>query len=281
MNRAASNKRTSDISSKFEKNVDAAEQQLKAQTVGLVSHEDFKRVWSQTVASAKEEEEAQAALAVPQPKKLKVQKSKLSFAEDEDEEEEVVTVPKKSLKDPTVNTAFLPDRERDEEEAKAREILKQQWLKEQEKIKQEKLDVTYSYWDGSGHRRTAVVTKGTTIGQFLYIVIQEFSRELRGVSVDNLLFIKEDLILPHQYSFYDLIATKARGKSGPLFNWDVHDDVRLTIDASKEKDESHAAKVVERRWYEKNKHIFPASRWEVFDPSIKRDKYTIHGDEVN
>jgi hypothetical protein len=34
-------------------------------------------------------------------------------------------------------------------------------------------------------------------------------------------------------------------------------------DASKEKDESHAGKVVERHWYDKNKHIFPASRWEV------------------
>jgi len=42
--------------------------------------------------------------------------------------------------------------------------------------------------------------------------------------------------------------------------------------------QSHAAKVVERRWYERNKHIFPASRWEIFDPAIKRDRYTIHGD---
>lgn len=56
---------------------------------------------------------------------------------------------------------------------------------------------------------------------------------------------------------------KARGKSGPLFNFDVHDDVRLLADATKEKDESHAGKVVERSYYQRNKHIFPASRWEV------------------
>jgi protein FAM50 len=24
--------------------------------------------------------------------------------------------------------------------------------------------------------------------------------------------------------------------------------------------------IVERHWYERNKHIFPASRWEIFDP---------------
>ena len=67
--------------------------------------------------------------------------------------------------------------------------------------------------------------------------------------------------LIQHYSFYDLIITKAKGKSGPLWNWDVHDDVRVLSDATKEKDESHAAKVVERRWYERNKHIFPASRY--------------------
>lgn len=65
------------------------------------------------------------------------------------------------------------------------------------------------------------------------------------------------------YTFYDFIINKARGKSGPLFNFDVHDDVRLLADATKEKDESHAGKVVERSYYQRNKHIFPASRWEV------------------
>ena len=39
--------------------------------------------------------------------------------------------------------------------------------------------------------------------------------------------LQEDLIIPHSYSFYDLIVTKARGKSGPLFHFDVHDDVRV------------------------------------------------------
>lgn len=42
------------------------------------------------------------------------------------------------------------------------------------------------------------------------------------------------------------------------------DDVRLNaVDSRIEKDESHPGKIVERRWYERNKHIFPASRWEV------------------
>lgn len=33
--------------------------------------------------------------------------------------------------------------------------------------------------------------------------------------------------------------------------------------------------MVLRSWYEKNKHIFPASRWEPYDPEKKWDKYTV------
>ena len=78
---------------------------------------------------------------------------------------------------------------------------------------------------------------------------------------DRLLFIQN-------HTFYDFIVNKARGKSGPLFNFDVHDDVRMLADATVEKDESHAGKVVERSWYQRNKHIFPASRWEVSSKAI-------------
>jgi hypothetical protein len=42
---------------------------------------------------------------------------------------------------------------------------------------------------------------------------------------------------PQHYTFYDFIVNKARGKSGPLFNFDVHDDVRMIADATIEKDE--------------------------------------------
>ncbi|KAJ4432891.1 hypothetical protein ANN_21530 [Periplaneta americana] len=73
----------------------------------------------------------------------------------------------------------------------------------------------------------------------------------------------------------DLQKKNARGKSGPLFTFDVHDDVRLVNDASVEKEESHAGKVLLRSWYERNKHIFPASRWEPYDPTKSYDKYTV------
>lgn len=186
------------------------------------------------------------------------------------------------MKNPDVDTSFLPDRQREEEENLLREQLRQEWVEKQEKLKNEDIEITFSYWDGSGHRRCVNMKKGNTIYQFLQksleLLRKEF-QELKTVTTDQLMYIKEDLIIPHQYSFYDFIVTKARGKSGPLFSFDVHDDVRLVSDATVERDESHAGKVLLRSWYERNKHIFPASRWESYDPNKNYDKYTI-GDRV-
>ncbi|XP_020831273.1 protein FAM50A isoform X3 [Phascolarctos cinereus] len=194
--------------------------------------------------------------------------------------EEIPSKKRKLGKNPDVDTSFLPDRDREEEENRLREELRQEWEAKQEKIKSEEIGITFSYWDGSGHQRTVKMKKGNTMQQFLQkaleILRKDFS-ELRSAGVEQLMYIKEDLIIPHHHSFYYFIITKARGKSGPLFNFDVHDDVRLLSDATVEKDESHAGKVVLRRWYEKNKHIFPASRWEPYDPEKKWDKYTVRG----
>lgn len=98
------------------------------------------------------------------------------------------------------------------------------------------------------------VRKGDKIGDFLRSVQQQLApefREVRTTSVENLLYVKEDLIIPHvrqfwykylqlvmviiakylltnckknsfmivevqQHSFYELIVNKARGKSGPV-----------------------------------------------------------------
>lgn len=36
-----------------------------------------------------------------------------------------------------------------------------------------------------------------------------------------------------------------------------------------------AGKVCARHWYDKSKHIFPASRWEVYDPEKDYSNYTV------
>ena len=53
--------------------------------------------------------------------------------------------------------------------------------------------------------------------------------------------------------------------------------MRELADATVEKMETHAGKVMERRFYDKNKNFFPYNRYEIFDPTKKyaADKYTI------
>ncbi|ADV22504.1 protein FAM50 [Cryptococcus gattii E566] len=263
-------------------------------TVGLVTLSDFKKTKGdleeqQRKLAAQVQLEKTASAAKIKKARKKERTSKLSFADEEDgNEDEISTggakrsrenegdahVRKKFMKNPEVDTSFLPDRNRELQEAEERERLRKEWLAQQEQIKAESIEITYSYWDGSGHRKTVECKKGDDIATFLSKCRQQFP-ELRGTSVENLMYIKEDLIIPHHYTFYDFIINKARGKSGPLFNFDVHDDVRLIQDATVEKDESHAGKVVERSWYNRFKHIFPASRWEVYDPDKNYGSYRI------
>jgi protein FAM50 len=210
------------------------------------------------------------------------------------------------------------------------------WKAEQEKLKSEPLEITYSYFDGSGHRKKITVTKGTTIMGFLEAMRRDLKGEypalrgalppprlcpglrlaiLAGCAPDNLLYVKEDLILPHHMTFWDFIVTKvgpspwqketkplaaltsppasppasppplfpkARGKSGPLFAFDVHAAERKYTEVNgrqvlEQAVESHPGKVsgggaalprsypcppqvVERAWYERNKMDFPTSR---------------------
>lgn len=208
------------------------------------------------------------------------QETKEQNEQDEEKDELDYEPPSKRKlgKNPDVDTSFLPDREREEEEKRIREELRMEWVQKQQQLKNEDIEITFSYWDGSGHRKVVRMKKGNSIYQFLQKCMELLRKdfyELRAVTADQLMYVKEDLIIPHHYTFYDFIVTKARGKSGPLFAYDAREDVRLTNDASIEKEESHAGKVLLRSWYERNKHIFPASRWEPYDPARSYERYTV------
>jgi len=263
---------------------DFLEEEFKKQTVGLVSAEEFKAkrkaIDEIILNQSKNGKEGKMRL------QRKVQTKKLSFQDDEDADElgsgsdgddDEKPFSKGSFgKDPSVNTSFLYDARREADMQRKKQDLIKEYHGDQEKSKKEKLEVTYSYWDGSGHRRNTVVDKGFTIGQFLAKSKKELEKtdfpELRTTTLDSLMYVKEDLIVPHNITFYDLIKERARGKSGPLFNFGAIEEIG--VGGKKiEKDESHAGKIVDRKWYERNKHIFPASRWEQYDKSKQYDAY--------
>lgn len=60
--------------------------------------------------------------------------------------------------------------------------------------------------------------------------------------MSHLLYVKEDYIIPHHICFHDLIRKRAKGKSGPLFDFGVHEDVRMHSDHRIQNSESHAGR---------------------------------------
>lgn len=130
-------------------------------------------------------------------------------------------------------------------------------------------------------------------------------REWARVGVDDLMLVRGDIIVPHHYDFYYFLVNKTVGFNGPLFPYSAQPKAPSGASASADPSSSSSTpteaargdrapsrsgaplegadedptltKVVDRRWYERNKHIFPASTWEEFDPGkdyakgIRRD----------
>ena len=132
------------------------------------------------------------------------------------------TIPKpkriKFGKDPSVNTSFLPDREREEQERIQREKEREEWLKKQEEIKAETVDLQFAYYDGLSHLGTVTIKKGEPIFNFIDRAKQQFAA-IRDIATEGLLFAKDDIIIPHEMSLYYFAAHNVQGKYGPLFEF--------------------------------------------------------------
>ncbi|SBT36330.1 XAP-5 DNA binding protein, putative [Plasmodium ovale wallikeri] len=145
---------------------------------------------------------------------------------------------KKVMKDPTVNTSFLKDKDRDEKIEKKKKELRDLYFKLENDQKEKVIEITYSYYDGYGHRRKISVKQKTTIGQFINKCVDKLKNEfihLRSASCETLMFVKEDIILPNYLTFYELIKNKAQGKTGPLFAFDAVENLSGITDIRREK----------------------------------------------
>jgi len=120
------------------------------------------------------------------------------------------------------------------------------------------------------------------------------------ISIDDLMLVRGGIILPPHYDFYYFMVNKSIGFNGRIFDFSSEPTVATpppppeeeeeveaynplsSAKAKKEKDQGPQlpneelegfgddptlTKVVDRRWFEKNKHIYPASLWEEFDAS--------------
>ncbi|TGZ84034.1 XAP5-domain-containing protein [Ascodesmis nigricans] len=197
-------------------------------------------------------------------------------------------------------------------EAQERELLRREFLQLQEKIKNEDITIPFVFYDGTNvpppNNEPVTIKKGSPVWLFL-----ERARRVSGrrewlrVSVDDLLLVRGDLIIPHHYEFYYFIANRTVGPNGILFDYPSpldpnnnandsnnpsNEEEKSSGDASRDKtaadsnktegtkqqarrqlghqngrEDPTLTKVVDRRWYERNKHIFPASIWTEYDPN--------------
>ncbi|KAL3821916.1 hypothetical protein ACHAXA_008450 [Cyclostephanos tholiformis] len=116
-----------------------------------------------------------------------------------------------------------------------------EWLDKQHRIKMEMLEIT-SHWE---------CCKGDMVKHCLKLGDDKCIKQR---------IVKEDLIIPQDILFYDIIAMCAWGILGPLFNFYIYNNVCIgAVYVHIKKDKSHLGKVVEWQWYDRNKHIFPMS----------------------
>ncbi|KAI1413862.1 XAP5-domain-containing protein [Hypoxylon sp. FL1857] len=189
-------------------------------------------------------------------------------------------------------------------EAAEREALRREFLARQEAVKVTEIAIPFVFYDGTDIPGGIVrVKKGDFVWVFLDksrkvgadLGVGEKAnarREWARVGVDDLMMVRGNIIIPHHYDFMFFIMNKAVGPTGkllfdylaevpkqtpsqrtenklddgsyqPIKSARTQQDVRELEGAS---DDPTFTKVVDRRWYERNKHIYPASVWQEFDP---------------
>lgn len=200
-----------------------------------------------------------------------------------------------------------------EAEALARDTLRKEFLIMQEAVKNTDILIPFVFYDGTSIPAGAVkVKKGDHVWLFLdrcrkvgaemgvrgangpSKAKKDNRREWARVSVDDLMLVKGDIIVPHvssprfslvnvsplifaqHYEFYYFIANRVPSLSragGLLFDYSSKPPVADSTNPAPSDDQLEGAdkdfsetKVVDRRWYEKNKHIYPASLWHEYEP---------------
>ncbi|KAK5955707.1 hypothetical protein OHC33_003348 [Knufia fluminis] len=196
-------------------------------------------------------------------------------------------------------------------EAAERERLRAEFIQVQEQVRNSEIAIPFVFYDGSNlPGGTVKVKKGEHIWLFLERcrklgaemgVSSEGSVEGGGskqrvegkkswarIGVDDLMLVRGDTIVPHHYEFYYFIANKVVDPNRPgqlLLDYSGtavlkrdKEDQPLLRKAKDEKVEGHDdvpayTKVVDRRWYEKNKHIYPASLWREYKTGKEHDEH--------
>ncbi|KAF2239891.1 hypothetical protein EV356DRAFT_511200 [Viridothelium virens] len=315
--------------SRFKTQNATTEDILKSQTVGLVKLEDFRKRRAE-VLDPQSGSDISTRETTPQPKKKPKKPSAkplLSFDTDESNADGSIADPvpansepadaSASLKRPWPNTSSRPapknmTKSALAREARIREELRREYLAVQEIVKATEVVIPFVFYEGANKPGGAIkMKKGEQISLFLdrarKVGIrsgQDNSAEKKDsirkgwarMSMDELMLVRGDMIVPHHYDLYHFIINKSEGYYGALFDFSAEPTAASPSRASTTAEPSYQAlllrpgekktresttvpdaelegasddpnltKVVDRNWYTKNKHIYPASSWREFE----------------
>ncbi|ATY66575.1 XAP5 domain-containing [Cordyceps militaris] len=191
-------------------------------------------------------------------------------------------------------------------EAAEREALRREFLTLQEAVKGTEFAIPFVFYDGANTPGGIVrMKKGDFVWVFLdksrkvgaELGVGEQANATRAwarVGVDDLMIVRGTVIVPHHYDFYYFIINKSVGPGGKrLFDYSADaperpdpaaEPLRVGLSTAAEAklvkgapdiatlegadEDPLETKVVDRRWYERNKHIYPASTWQDFDADM-------------
>jgi len=194
-------------------------------------------------------------------------------------------------------------------EAQQADMARQEFLIMRASVKATEVVIPFVFYDGTnlpggrcrikkGEQIWLFLDKARKVGAELGVGGDKSRREWARVSVDDLMLVRGEVILPHHYEIYHFLFNKVTGFHGPLFDYSAQptkatpaaEDSNAEADAVPYDplnparktgsmpsavpeaelegfgDDPALTKVVDRRWYEKNKHIFPASGWAEYAP---------------
>ena len=244
---------------------------LRQHSVGLVSADEYKQRKSIIDAARQNAQVKIDKLAVKpaavNTKPVKKQRTKLSFNDDADEDAATVSntisdklspqpPPSISTANPSVDTTYLPDSNRDALLEAERQRLRDEWLAEQDRMKQSTMTITYSFYDGSSHRHKHDISRGATIDMFLRQIKPALKQKYADVAYKNaeLMFVKNDTILPNNLTLYDLMtANRAGDKSAALADFSEH---------------AYVPKVMLKSYYTRHKHVYPYSSYVTYESLV-------------
>lgn len=194
-------------------------------------------------------------------------------------------------------------------EAQQAELARQDFMVMRDAVKATEIVIPFVFYDGTnipggrcrikkGEQIWLFLDKARKLGAELGVGGDKSRRDWARVSVDDLMLVRGEIILPHHYEIYYFLFNKVAGFQGRLFEYsaqpttatpapqDVETEDEPAIydplkpqqkNRSKDSvvpdhelegyaDDPAITKVVDRRWYERNKHIFPASAWTEYAP---------------